>query len=183
MESTVLRNYAAALYEAAEARGEAEQTVAALELLGGILRTEPEVGRIAAHPGVSEDRKVEFLAKALGEGRTPLIEDFLRLLVQRGRLGELGEIAEAAGRVAAERAGRRVVRVQTCTALSEEQVRRLEGALEQLTGEPVRVKWEVAADLLGGVRIEVEGEVLDETIAGRLQRIEEHLGASPTRAQ
>ena len=171
----MLRNYAEALYEAAAARGEGEATVAALELLGGLVRTEPEVRRIARHPGISHERKLTFLGEALGARRTELVEDFLRLLLQRGRLGDLGEIADVLGRVAEEKAGRQTVRVETCAPLSADQAERLAAALGKIAGRPVALKLELAPDLLGGLRIQVDSEVLDETIAGRLARIEEHL--------
>jgi F-type H+-transporting ATPase subunit delta len=175
MEVAVLRNYAEALYERAAERGQLEAVRAALEPISTALTAEPELRRLAAHPGIDEQRKLALLSGALGEPAVPLVEDFLRLLLERGRLGDLPEITAALSRLTEEHAGRQPITVETGAPLSDEQVARLAEALERLVGQPVQVSWQLTPEVIGGLRIHINSEILDETVSGRLDRIGEHL--------
>jgi F-type H+-transporting ATPase subunit delta len=59
--------------------------------------------------------------------------------------------------------------------LSEAQRERLAAALRRLYGRPVRINLDIDREVVGGIRVEVEGEVLDGTMSGRLDEARRRL--------
>ena len=175
METSALRNYAVALYDQAEAEQQVPAVLANLELLARAVEGTPEVMRLARHPGVAVDEKLRLLLAPLGEGTPPLLGRFLTLLLERHHFVDLARLTALLRDVKDEREGLQPVRVESAAELSEDQVHRLEAALGRLLGRPVRVEQELVPDLLGGLRLHVDSEVLDESLAGRLDRLEVYL--------
>ncbi|NLO74999.1 MAG: ATP synthase F1 subunit delta [candidate division WS1 bacterium] len=175
MKTAALHNYAEALYEQAAARDELPRSLAALEAAAEVLAAEPELQRLVAHPGISDVRKGELFRAAMGEHDTPLMQDFFQLLLQQQRIAQLAGIAAAFRRVLEERSGRQPVLVESAAPLTAGQVERLENALAAIVGQPAAVTWRVVPELLGGLRLRINSEVLDETLSGRLTRLQEYL--------
>lgn len=178
METSVLRNYALAFYEEVAAEGQLPSILADLDTLVQALEQAPESLRLAEHPGVALEEKVHVLLAPLGESPPPLLQRFVALLLERHRFADLPELARLLRSLRQEREGRQPVRAETAAELSEEQVARLESALERLLGRPVHVEQEVVPDLIGGLRLYVNNEVLDESLAGRLERMREFLSGA-----
>lgn len=178
METSVLRNYALAFYEEVAAEGQLPGILADLDTLVQALEQAPESLRLAEHPGVALEEKVHVLLAPLGERPLLLLQRFVALLLERHRFADLPELARLLRSLRQEREGRQPVRVETAAPLSEEQVARLESALERLLGRPVHVEQEVVPDLIGGLRLYVNNEVMDESLAGRLERMREFLSGA-----
>lgn len=64
---------------------------------------------------------------------------------------------------------RSVATVHVATALTAEQEARLQAALTAQVGRPVTLMVVVDPDLIGGVRVELGDEVIDGSVAGRLE--------------
>jgi len=171
METSVLRNYAEALYAEAAKQSQVPLILESLEALAEAIQAAPDAVRMAQHPGPSMEEKLRLLLSPLGEDRRSLVESYLRLLLERQRLGDLPELVDLLREVQIEHAGQQAVRVATSVLLTEIQVERLEGALKVLVGQEVHVRQQLVPDLLGGLRVHVNSEVLDESVSGRLDRI------------
>ncbi|EFV14770.1 F0F1 ATP synthase subunit delta [Segniliparus rugosus] len=70
--------------------------------------------------------------------------------------------------LAAGRRGESVAHVVAATALTDQQVARLQAVLAKIYGRPISVQTDVDPDVLGGLRITVADEVIDGTIAAKL---------------
>ncbi len=175
MDTAALRNYAAALYDEAEAEKQLPAVLADLETLVRAVERTPEVMRLAQHPGVPVDEKLRLLLAPLGEGAPPLLGRFLALLLERHHFVDLARLTALLRDVKDKREGLQPVFVESAAELSHAQVQRLEAALGGLLGRPVRVAHQVVPDLLGGLRLQVNSEILDESLIGRLERLEEYL--------
>ncbi|MFM9134003.1 MAG: ATP synthase F1 subunit delta, partial [bacterium] len=76
------------------------------------------------------------------------------------------DLADAAAR----QRQRIVAEVRVAQPLTEEQERRLAEALTRLKGRRVRLNVAVDPDVLGGVHVTVGDEVIDGTVASRLEQ-------------
>ncbi len=162
--------------------------LAAAEKAGRLDAVEDELFRfsrtVAADQGLRDafsmrtegtERKAELVRRLLGEPAAP---ETVRLAVQaavapRGLRTErvLASFVEAAAR----RRRQLVAEVTAATPLTERQRERLAGALQQLYGRAVRLNVDVDPEVLGGIRVEVGGEVLDGTAVGRLDEARRRL--------
>ncbi len=71
-------------------------------------------------------------------------------------------------KVAADRQRRLVALVRAAVELSDEERHRLAGALSRQYGRDIQVNVVVDPEILGGIRVDIGDEVIDGTVAGRL---------------
>lgn len=99
-----------------------------------------------------------------------------------------GQIANLRGRTAIEaldeavtRAGERrerlVADVRVATAMSPDQITRLEAALGAVYGQAVQAQVSVDPEVLGGVRVQIGNEVIDGTLRRRIAEARAAMGA------
>ncbi|MBK8463006.1 MAG: F0F1 ATP synthase subunit delta [Nigerium sp.] len=183
----------AVIAEAARARwGAPSSFVAALERQGvrALLRTVQAEGRLDELEDqlFKVERLVEAnpeLSRALGDRLTPL-EGRQRLLgdLIDGRVGaataQLARRAIAARQrtfgltvdsyltMAAEQRERAIATVTTATALTDEQKARLRAALSRQVGRDVNLRVVLDPAVIGGVRVSLGDEVIEGTVAARL---------------
>ncbi len=175
------------LTEAVEALG-VDAFLASAERNGRLDGVEDELfrfGRIAgADPGLRDafsaraegaDRK-EALVRSLLEGKAA--PETVRLAVQavlapRGLRPE--HVLESYVEAAARRRHQLVAHVTAAVPLTEEQRTRLGEALARSQGRPVQLNIDVDPDLVGGLRVELGGEVIDGTVASRLDEARRRL--------
>jgi F-type H+-transporting ATPase subunit delta len=176
MDTAILRNYASALYDQALAEQQVPAVAAGLRTLAQAVAAAPETMRLAQHPGISLDDKVKLVLSPLGESAPPVLGRFVALTLARHRFVDLPELVTLFGAVLDEREGLQPVLAETAAPLTAEQVTRLETALGRLLGRPARVEQKVVPELIGGLRVHINSEVLDESLTGRLDRLAEWLG-------
>ena len=85
----------------------------------------------------------------------------------RGRSLEAG--LESLSKLAAERRDRMVAVVTSAVPLSDPQKQRLGAALAKLYGRPMHLNLDVDPGVLGGIRVQVGDEVINGSIADRLE--------------
>ncbi len=121
------------------------------------------------------DRKAELVRRLLGDQAAP---ETVRLVVQaasapRGLRTE--RILESFVEAAAHRRRQLVAQVVAAIPLTERQRERLTVALRRIYGRAVRLNIDLDPEVLGGIRVEVEGEVIDGTAVGRLDEARRRL--------
>ena len=90
-ESVVARKYAHALFAEAQEKKELRAAQQGLEEFVRVARLRPSLKQILAHPFIASEEKKRMIRSALGEYATPLLEQFLQLLVSRRRLESYGQ--------------------------------------------------------------------------------------------
>jgi F-type H+-transporting ATPase subunit delta len=104
----------------------------------------------------------------LGGRVSAVTATLLRQTVRLPRGRHLDLAAEELAELAAARRRRYVARVRTAVPLAPAQEERLAASLTRLYGRPMSLQVELDEDLLGGLVVEVGGEVIDGSVAGRL---------------
>ena len=175
--NTVARPYAQAIFEVAQendALDELSQSLgAAAELM-----SDGQVAAFLARPDMTNPQRLEFLqglfAKAVGEGSvfaggSKHGTNFLKLLLENGRVVALPEISEQfeALKAAVENTVDAVI--TSATPLSDEQRKAMAGALQEKLGRDVRVTTEIDENLIGGAVIRAGDVVIDGSLRSRLE--------------
>jgi F-type H+-transporting ATPase subunit delta len=168
------RIYARALYQAAEERN---RLAPVREELGEFVRTEeqvPELRALLRNPQLDRRAKAAALGQLLG-GAEELVRSFLLLLVEKGRAGEIEEIAREFERLAAKQEGILDVELTTAVELSDDEAGQVIEQIEKASGRKVEAMRSVDPDLIGGIVLQAGSLRLDASVRGRLDRLRHEL--------
>jgi len=170
-ETPAARRYAKALLELARAQGLQETVGGELARVAEVL-SDPSLAQLLALPNLPPKTRRE-VAEQLGTtlALQPLMSNFLRVLAENDRLDIVVDIENAYQRLLERALGRVRAKIRSAAPLSEEELRALVDALGRLTNRTVVPTLEVDPDLLGGVMVEIEGQVYDASLKTQLQQL------------
>ncbi|MGW4230468.1 F0F1 ATP synthase subunit delta [Streptomyces sp. NPDC004980] len=113
--------------------------------------------------------KGELLRSLLGGKTQPVTERVVTRLVTQPRGRSLEAGLESLSKLAAERRDRMVAVVTSAVPLSDRQKQRLGAALAKIYGRQMHLNLDVDPAVLGGISVRVGDEVINGTIAERLE--------------
>lgn len=157
-----------AVLAAAEKDGNLDEIEDELFRFGRILDREPQLSGFLGDTATPEAGRTELLRQVLGGRVTPVTAALLSQTVRLPRGRVLGLVAEDLAALAAGRRDRSVANVRTPVALSPQQEQKLTDTLARLYGRPMSLQVELDESLLGGLVVQVGGEVIDGSVAGKL---------------
>ncbi len=157
-----------ALLAVAEKDGSLDNVEDELFRFGRVLNREHELGSLLADTATPADGRISLLDR-LTEGKvSPVTAALLRQSVRLPRDRHLDVVSEELAELAAARRDRSVARVATPVALSPEQEQKLTDSLTRLYGRRISLQIELDPSLLGGLVVQVGGEVIDGSVASKL---------------
>jgi F-type H+-transporting ATPase subunit delta len=166
-----------AIVEIADREGTLDDLEDELFRFGRVVNAEPELRAALSNPFFPAERKRELLHALLdGKVTGPTMRLVTQAAVQpRGRTldASLDEFAQ----LAAERRERLVAEVHVATALTAEQRRRLAAALAAAYGHDVHLNVVLDPQVIGGVSVQIGGEIIDGSVANRLAELRRRLAA------
>jgi F-type H+-transporting ATPase subunit delta len=157
-----------ALFAVAEKTGALDDVEDELFRFGRVLDGEPELGSLLADAGRPVDGRIALLDRLVAGKASPVTVALLRQTVRLPRGRHLDVVSEELAELAAARRQRSVARVTTPVALSPQQEQKLTDSLARLYGRPISLQVELDRSLLGGLVVQVGGEVIDGSVASRL---------------
>ncbi|MEU7322921.1 F0F1 ATP synthase subunit delta [Streptomyces griseoviridis] len=113
--------------------------------------------------------KTELLHRLLGGRAKAVTERLVIRLVTAPRGRSLESGLESLSRLAAERRDRMVAVVTSAVPLSDPQKQRLGAALAKLYGSRMHLNLDVDPEVVGGVRVQVGDEVINGSLADRIE--------------
>jgi F-type H+-transporting ATPase subunit delta len=166
---------ATAALRAAEGDGTLDDVEDELFRFARLLEREPALRGALTDPGLPDERKSALLAQLL-DGRTHVVT---RRLIEISVLHPRGRSLEASldrlSQLAAQRRERYVASVRVARPLPADQEAHLATSLARLYGREVQLQIDVDPSVLGGVEVRVGDEVLDGTVARRLETVHRRL--------
>jgi F-type H+-transporting ATPase subunit delta len=170
------KRYAKALFLAAREAGAAAAAGTELETFQHVLATHPEVSDVFSRPWIKPvDRRGVAVPVAEKSGAGRLVQDFVGLVAERGRMDHLPEIVAAYRALFDEDLGQARAHVRTRVALGAEDKLRLTARLEQMLGKRILLEEQVDHSLLGGFVAQIGSFILDGSLDGQLGRMRERL--------
>jgi F-type H+-transporting ATPase subunit delta len=131
-------------------------------------------------PKIRFEDKAKLLAKGLGD-INPLALNLVYLLVTRGRVGMVGDIADEYQRLLDSYRGIEQAEVITAIELDDEDRRKLEERLEKVVGKKVVLKPRVDPGVLGGIVARIGGKLLDGSTRSKLVALKKALASGEVR--
>jgi F-type H+-transporting ATPase subunit delta len=129
---------------------------------------------VLRNPQLEPRTKVAVLDELLG-GSEELLRNFLRLVAEKGRIGQIEEIAREFDRLMAVEERRLSVELTTARELSDDEARELVQQIEQASGRKVEATRTVDPNLIGGFVLQAGSMRVDASVRGRLQGLRQEL--------
>ncbi|MGA2552089.1 MAG: F0F1 ATP synthase subunit delta [Burkholderiaceae bacterium] len=173
--STIARPYAEAVYRVAS-----ESNLEAwAELMGDLAAVagNPDMQAVIGNPKLSPDQVFDIFTGVLEAPLDTFGQNFVRTLIDNGRLALLPEIAEQFHALKNAGQGTADATIYSAFPMSDAQIASLMATLEKKFKVKLTPTVTVDPSLIGGVRVVVNDEVLDTSIRTRLEQMRTALTA------
>ncbi len=179
---SVARAYAKALYEATPAAERAQTSTQLLEFKNILDQCKP-LETVLLGPLASLKEKTGFLNE-LGKRAafSKLFQNFLLLLVNKGRLDLFVDIIDAFEGVSLEEQGGLSGTLISATPIEPAQVDALAAAFGKKLSKKIQFKTLVDASLIAGIKVTVNGVTYDGTLRSKLKRLRDRFVFGTTTA-
>ena len=137
----------------------------------------PELAALLENPETESRVKAGVLEQILGGG-DELLRNFVRIVVEKGRAGEIREIAAEFEALVAAQARVLDVELTTADELSDAEFKRIVTDIEKSSGRTVQASRSVDPDLIGGIVLQAGSLRLDASVRGRLDRLRQELATT-----
>jgi F-type H+-transporting ATPase subunit delta len=134
----------------------------------------PELAMVLRNPQLEPAAKARILSDLAGDDE-PLFKNFLLLVAEKGRAGEIVEIAGEFERLMAREERRLTVELTTARELSDDEAKSIVSQIEKAAGRKVEATRSVDPDLVGGIVLQAGEYRVDASIRGRLERLRQDL--------
>jgi F-type H+-transporting ATPase subunit delta len=166
--------YAKALFEAADDSGRLDTVREDLAAFVRAIDEVPELDALLRNPQIDLRAKADTVEALLG-GTDVLVRNFLRLVVEKHRGGELRDIGREFERLVAERERRLRVELTTAYELSDDEAHEITQQIARASGRPVDATRSVDPALIGGMVLQAGTMRVDASVRGRLERLRREL--------
>ena len=169
--------YARAFAEVAEsARLDPNAAEQQMRDFSDALSTSRELREYLENPSVEAARKLGVIdALAPRIGMYAQVRNFIAVIVDHHRLGELDEIVTEFRRIIDERSGVAEARITSARPLDGGTRAELEQQISKLTGGPIRASYAEDPNLLGGAVVEIGSTIYDGSLRAQLDQLKNRL--------
>lgn len=175
--SNIAGRYARAFFEIAGQDRRYEDYGRELGRFSALLKGNRDLNEFLANPLFTPpDKKAVVEAILRKAGSSELTANFLKLLVDKRRIGVISDIENRYRELMDETLNKVRVTVGTAFPLTGELAAQLQEGLEKMTGKQVEMTVDVDASLLGGVIVRIGDMIYDGTIRTQLKKINDLLG-------
>ena len=175
--TTTSKEYAQALFALAAEAGVTRETMDGLVTVQSALMQMPDYRLFLQSPAIEKKERTGALEAAF-RGKIPeILLVLLKMMVNRGQMGAFNRMVREYEILARNYQGESVALVTSAVPLKEAETVELRAGLEKKLGRQIVLRCAVDPTLIGGMRVEVDNQVIDGSIRNRLQQIKEVMNA------
>jgi len=174
---TLARPYAQAAFDYSRKADKMSEWTSALRTAANIA-ADPTFSGLIDDPRFSTEQLRQLLFDIGGDDFTPDVQNFLRTMVENGRLPLLPQVSQLYNELYNSEQNRVEVEVVSAYAVKKDQQRQIAEALEKRFGKSVELHTRIDKSLIGGAIIRVGDEVIDGSLTGGLKQLANQLHSS-----
>ncbi len=175
--TTTSREYAEALFELAVQDGTIRETSDGVVTVISALRQTPAFRGLLASPAIRKEDRLNALNEAFGGKIPEILLAILRMMVSRGHISAVEGMARDYEELARGYRGESEAVVTSAVPLKESEMVVLRQKLEKKLARRIVLRCETDPALIGGVRVEVDGRIIDGSLRNKLDEIKEVMNA------
>ena len=163
--------YGESLYELAKDEGFGKLIGEQLAVLQDSFRQEPDFVRLLSSPNLTKAERCQILDDSFRNRVHPYLLNFLKILTEKGYIRYFSDCCDAYTARYDQDNGILRVNAVTAVALTAEQADKLTQKLSRITGKEIALRNRIDPAVLGGIRLDYDGQRLDDTVSHRLDAI------------
>ena len=171
----IARLYGGSMYELAAQEQLTDTVLEQMQVIRQLFRENPDYVGLLSEPSIPKEERADLLETAFGNEAERYLVNFLKLLCDRGILGDYAGCCEEYTRRYNADHNIATAVVTSAVALSDEQMAALKDKLEKISGKTVSLTQKKDPTVLAGLRVELEGKQLDGTVKSRLDGLSRKL--------
>ncbi|MEO7658782.1 MAG: ATP synthase F1 subunit delta [Pyrinomonadaceae bacterium] len=173
---TIARRYSTALADAVLKSSETDTVKNELATWGELFSANADLQTVFSNPAITHSNKEKVLEGLIAKTKpTKTTANFLKVLLQNGRLSELSEINDRFESVLEERSGVVSAQITSSRELPESERAEFEKNLNKITGKKVNIVYAIDKDIIGGVVTRIGSTVYDGSVRTKLENLREQL--------
>lgn len=175
MELIVAMTYGKALFDAAMELDKIEEILEEIEQIDKIFKQETEYVELLSTPAIPMAEK-KAMVRNVFEGRICTeVLSLLYILIDKNRISHFHPIVKEYLKQNDRYRGQAYGKIYSAVPLTEKQIADFEIQAGKLLGEKIQLKNKVDASLLGGVKLLVDGKLIDGSIRCQLEALGRNL--------
>lgn len=167
----ISKEYAEALFMLASENNSVEDYGSALQSVIAVIKEIPEYSDFLSAPGIAKQTRIDAIEEAFADFVPHEVLSFLQLLCESGHFAGLEDCAKEYEQLCRAARNISVAKVISAVALSDSQKQRLNQRLEDLSGHHVTSVYEIDEALIGGLKVMLDGTVLDGSLRHNLHEV------------
>lgn len=167
--------YGESLYELAKDENLAAEIGAQLKVLKACLLQEPDYVKLLSTPSLTKAERCQILDESFRGTVHAYVLNFLKILTEKGYMRYFSDCCDSFAALYNQDNGILPVTAVTAVALTSAQADKLTAKLAAITGKHVELVNRIDPSCLGGVRLDYDGQRLDDTVSHRMATIRDML--------
>ncbi len=175
MAELISTTYSTALFDVCVEENKVDEFMNEVGFINETLKNNDEFFEILKTPRININEKKKIIDNVFGDKINKEIINFIKILIDKRRIGYIIDIANEFERMACEYKGIVKAKAYSSISLSSEQIIKLEKKLSEQSGKTVEIENIIDNSLLGGIMIKFNDVVIDGTLKGKLKSLENNL--------
>ena len=176
MAKLISSTYADALFDIAIEKKTTSDWQKEIETVKSILEENDGFGKLMQHPQIAKEERLNLAMEAFDGNVDPEIVGLIRIVIEKGRFGEIDSIFDAFIARVKEYEGIGIAYVSTAVELTDVQKNAVMAKLLETTDyKSMEMHFNVDEALIGGMVIRIGDRVVDSSIKTRLEELTRQL--------
>ena len=167
--------YGESLYELAKDENLTAKLAAQLKVLKDCFKQEPSFVTLLSTPSLTKAERCQILDDSFRGTVHAYVLNFLKILTEKGYMRFFSDCCDSFAALYNQDNGILPVTAVTAVALSSAQAEKLSAKLANITGKHIELSNRIDPSCLGGVRLDYDGQRLDDTVSHRMATIRDML--------
>lgn len=142
-----------------------------LNIIAKTVKKSDDLKNVVNNPAINTKLKFEILDEIFQNKINDKILSFMKILIERKRFSEFESIIEAYSMLVDEKNNVKRTKIVSAIELKENYKQDIINKLKAKLNKEIIPEWEVNKDIIGGLIIQIEDEIIDNSLSRRLEKI------------
>lgn len=172
---SIAERYAKAIFDISKQQDSVKEWEDKLSMVLETLQSHKFLGKVLTSPRITNEVKKDMIRKVFKKVLPPFLLNFLFILVDKRRENYLRPIVKKYKEKVQEMEGIVTAQVTAAVQVSPQLELSIVQALSHYSGKKIKLECTVDPGILGGLIVQMEGRIMDWSVAGHLKRMRDKM--------